>query len=94
MCLPFFLAPTIPLILPSSLPPSLLRFLPLTFSLLQVNALVKGVEVGMAAGEIPIKLITPNIQLTIESSLLTYIGNSTYAIPPTPSQTAYGAVQS
>ena len=48
----------------------------------------------MAAGEIPIKLITPNIQLTIESSLLTYIGNSTYAIPPTPSQTAYGAVQS
>jgi hypothetical protein len=59
-----------------------------------VNALVKGVEVGMAAGEIPIKLITPNIQLTIESSLLTNIGNTTYAIPPTPSQTAYGAVQS
>ena len=48
----------------------------------------------MAAGEIPIKLITPNIQLTIESSLLTNIGNSTYAIPPTPSQIAYGAVQS
>jgi Chromatin assembly factor 1 subunit A len=59
-----------------------------------MNALVQGVEVGMAAGEIPIKLITPNIQLTIESSLLTNIGNSIYAIPPTPSQTAYGAVQS
>ena len=48
----------------------------------------------MAAGEIPVKLVTPNIQLTIISSLLTDIGYSTYSIPPTLSQTTYGAVQS
>ena len=55
---------------------------------------MRGVETGMAAGEIPVKLVTPNIQLTIISSLLTNIGNSTYSIPPTLSQTTYGAVQS
>ena len=63
-------------------------------STMQVNALVKGVETGMAAGEVPVRLVTPNIQLTIISSLLTNIGNSTYSIPPTLSQTTYGAVQS
>ena len=55
---------------------------------------MKGVEIGMAAGEIPVKMLTPNIQLSIISSLLTNVGNSTYAIPTTLSQSAYGAVQS
>ena len=71
------------------LPPSIFMS-----STMQLNALVKGVETGMAAGEIPVRLVTPNIQLTIISSLLTDIGNSTYSIPPTLSQTTYGAVQS
>jgi hypothetical protein len=48
-----------------------------------VSSLVKGVEQGMAAGEFPIRLITPNIQLAVTSTLISNNGALTLPIPPT-----------
>ena len=42
-----------------------------------------GVKKGMASGEYPIRLITPNVQLAVTSTLITTIGALTLPIPPT-----------
>jgi hypothetical protein len=61
-------------LLPFCIPPPL-------FS--QISSLVKGVEQGMASGEYPIRLITPNVQLAVTSTLVTTIGDLTLPVPPT-----------
>jgi hypothetical protein len=50
---------------------------------------VKGVEQGMASGEYPIRLVTPNVQLAVTSTLVTTIGDLTLPIPPTMTDEAF-----
>ena len=55
--------------------------------------LVQGVQLGMASGEVPVSLITSNIQVAVSSSLITNSGNSVLSTPATAAQAAYGSIQ-
>ena len=59
----------------------------------QVSGLVQGAQLGMASGEAPISLVTPNMQVVVTSSLVTSVGNSILTTPATASQAAYGSIQ-
>jgi hypothetical protein len=50
---------------------------------------VKGAEQGMESGEYPIRLIAPNVQLAVTSTLVTTIGDLTLPIPPTMTDEAF-----
>ena len=60
---------------------------------IQVASLVSGVQQGMAYGEDPVSLVTPNLQVTVSNSLVSSIGDSSITTPSTPSQTASGVLQ-
>ena len=55
--------------------------------------LVQGVKLGMASGEVPVSLVTSNIQVEITSSLITNTGYLALSTPANPSQLAYGSIQ-
>ena len=57
------------------------------------SSLVQGVQLGMASGEVPVSLVTPNIQLSVSSTLIFPSGNITLTTPATESQSAYGFFQ-
>jgi hypothetical protein len=61
--------------------------------LIQVDSLVSGVQQGMAFGEDPVSLVTPNLQVTVSNSLVSSIGDSSITTPSTPTQTASGILQ-
>jgi hypothetical protein len=44
---------------------------------------VKGVQLGMASGEYPIRLITQNVQIAVTSTLVTTVGDLALPVPPT-----------
>ena len=48
-----------------------------------MSSLVKGVQIGMASGESPIRLVTPNVQLAVTSTLVSSNGGLTLPVPPT-----------
>ena len=48
----------------------------------------------MAAGEFPVTLITPNLQLTVTSTLVVGVNNSVLSVPSTPSQIEQGVIPS
>jgi hypothetical protein len=48
----------------------------------------------MAAGEFPITLLTPNLQLKVTSTLVVGINNSVLSVPSTPSQIEEGIIPS
>ena len=48
----------------------------------------------MAAGEFPVTLITPNLQLTVTSTLVVAVNNSVLSVPSTPSQIEQGVIPS
>ena len=48
----------------------------------------------MAAGEFPITLLTPNLQLKVTSTLVVGINNSVLSVPSTPSQIEQGIIPS
>ena len=58
-----------------------------------VSALIQGVQLGMASGEVPVTLVSPNVQVAVSSALITKSGNSAFESPGTASQLAYGAIQ-
>ena len=58
-----------------------------------VSALIEGVQLWMASGEVPVTLVSPNMQIAMSSALITTSGNSSFETPGTASQTAYGAIQ-
>ena len=55
--------------------------------------LVEGVQLGMASGEVPVSLVTPNIQLSVTSTLISASSNIVLTTPATVSQLSYGSVQ-
>ena len=55
--------------------------------------LVEGVQLGMASGELPVSLVTPNIQLSITSTLISSSSNVVLTTPATASQLTYGSIQ-
>ena len=59
----------------------------------QVSSLIHGAQLGMAAGESPVTLVTSNMQVTVASSLVTAVGNLVLITPATASQLAYGSIQ-
>jgi hypothetical protein len=61
---------------------------------LQMSSLLRGVHQGMAAGEFPITLLTPNLQLKVTSTLVVGINNSVLSVPSTPSQIEQGIIPS
>ena len=60
---------------------------------MQVASLVSGVQKGLALGEAPVTLVTPNLQVMVASALVSETGNSILTTPPTEKQTAYGSLQ-
>ena len=66
----------------------------MTVFTLQVNKLLRGVQSGMAAGEFPITLITPNLRLKVTSTLVVGINNSVLPVPTTPIQIEQGFLSS
>ena len=60
---------------------------------MQVASLVSGVQEGLALGEAPVTLVTPNLQVMIASALVSETGNSVLTTPPTEKQTAYESIQ-
>ena len=58
-----------------------------------VSALIQGVQLGMASGEVSVTLVSPNVQVAVSSALITKSGNSAFETPGTASQLAYGAIQ-
>jgi hypothetical protein len=44
---------------------------------------VRGVQLGMASGEYPIRLITQNVQIAVTSTLVTTVGDLVLPVPPT-----------
>ena len=48
----------------------------------------------MAAGEFPVTLITPNLRLTVTSTLVVGVNNSVLSVPSTPSQIEQGVIPS
>ena len=58
-----------------------------------VSALIQGVQLGMASGEVSVTLVSPNVQVAVSSALITKSGNSAFESPGTASQLAYGAIQ-
>ena len=63
------------------------------FHFTQVASLVSGVQRGLALGEAPVTLVTPNLQVMIASALVSETGNSILTTPPTEKQTAYESIQ-
>ena len=59
----------------------------------QVSSLIYGAQLGMAAGESPVTLVTSNVQVIVTSSLITAVGNSVLTTPASASQLAYGYIQ-
>ena len=58
-----------------------------------VSSLVQGVQLGMASGEVPVSLVTPNVQLSVTSTLIFASNNIVLTTPATASQSAYGSIQ-
>lgn len=58
-----------------------------------VRGLVRGVQLGMASGEKPVKLVSLNIQVAVTSSLLTSLSSISLTTPTTDAQSAYGSIQ-
>ena len=46
-----------------------------------MSSVVKGVEAAMTAGELPLSLITKNVQISITSALVSGIGGTVLATP-------------
>ena len=57
------------------------------------SSLVQGVQLDMAFGEVPVSLITPNVQLSVSSTLIFASSNIVLTTPATASQSAYGFIQ-
>jgi hypothetical protein len=57
-----------------------------------VGRVVKGVETAMAAGELPLSLVTKNVQISVTSALVSGIGGTVLATPSSPSDLAYGVL--
>ena len=57
------------------------------------SSLVQGVQLGMASGEIPVLLVTQNIQLRVTSTLIFASSNITLTTPATGSQLAQRSIQ-
>jgi hypothetical protein len=58
-----------------------------------MSSLVKGVQLGMAAGEAPIRLVTPNVQLAVISTLVTNKGGLSLPVPPTMNEELLKTIQ-
>ena len=61
--------------------------------LIKVASLVSGVQQGMAFGEDPVSLVTPNLQVTVTNTLVSSIGDSSITTPLTSTQSASGILQ-
>ena len=57
------------------------------------SALLQGVELGMAPGEVPVSIVTPNLQLIIRSTLIFASSKIVLSTPATASQLASGSIQ-
>ena len=57
-----------------------------------MSSVVKGVEAAMTAGELPLSLITKNVQISITSALVSGIGGTVLATPSSTSDLAYGVL--
>ena len=57
------------------------------------SSLVQGVQLGMASGEVPVSLVTPNIQLSVTSTLIFASSNIVLTTPATGSQLAHRSIQ-
>ena len=57
------------------------------------SSLVQGVQLGMASGEVPVLLVTQNVQLRVTSTLILASNNIVLTTPATASQLAYGSIQ-
>ena len=54
---------------------------------------MSGVQQGMAFGEDPVSLVTPNLQVTVTNTLVSSIGDSSITTPLTSTQSASGIFQ-
>ena len=57
------------------------------------SSLVQGVQLGMVYGETPVSLVTPNVQLSVTSTLISASSNIVLSTPATESQLTYGSIQ-
>ena len=56
----------------------------------QVNRIVNGVKAEMAPGELPVSLITKNVQISVSSTLVNDLGGTVLKTPSSTSDLAYG----
>jgi hypothetical protein len=59
---------------------------------MQVSRLVNGVKAGMVPGELPVALVTKNVQISVSSALVSDIGGTVLATPSSTSDLAYGVL--
>ena len=57
------------------------------------SSLVQGIQLGMASGEVPVSLVTPNIQLTVTSTLIFASSNIVLTTPATQMHLSSRSIQ-